>query len=118
MNQPRLRNLLLGLAALLMLGHSLVPHDHHGANPPKFFLWELFSVDLGSDHLQHFAPTSCEAAPEEENQQQLPLVHGSTTSDLESTSADLGTPRPCNAQISALGFLSGWSRRPPPSELA
>ncbi|MFN5086928.1 MAG: hypothetical protein ACK5EF_00985 [Bacteroidota bacterium] len=119
MKAPSVRNLLLGLAALLMLGHSLVPHDHSGSNPPKFILWQLFSVDLGGDHLQHFAPASCDVAPEDVQKIQLPDRSPSLRLGfaLESNS-----PARCGASASPSrvpqGHLSSWSRRPPPSSLA
>ncbi|MEY4651022.1 MAG: hypothetical protein RJA06_1095 [Bacteroidota bacterium] len=119
MKAPSVRNLLLGLAALLMLGHSLVPHDHSGSNPPKFILWQLFSVDLGGDHLQHFAPASCDVAPEDVDQVQLPDL--CVTPGQEPTTHWIPQPRlgqPRNAHLIPEEHLSSWSRRPPPSSLA
>ena len=114
---PTFRTLLLGLATLLMLGHSMVPHDH--SNPPEFILWKLFSVDLGGDHLQHFAPSSCDVAPEDVDQVQLPDL--CVTPGQEPTTHWIPQPRlgqPRNAHLIPEGHLSSWSRRPPPSSLA
>jgi len=113
-----LRNLLLGISALLMLGHSLVPHDHSGSTASNFVLWELFSVDLGNDHLQHFAPISCDVAPEDANQVQLPQLGPKWTVESEvlwTPSVHAATPHGSNR---TQGHLSSWSRRPPPSSLA
>ncbi len=117
-NLTRLRNLLFGLASVLMLGHSLVPHEHSGNRDPKFILWELFSVDLGSDHLQHFAPTSCESAPEDANQQQLPARTEFQSLSHVAVPRSTLVRRPSGARARAHGHLSSWSRRPPPSKIA
>ena len=117
----RLRNLLLGLAALLMLGHSLVPHEHDpNANRPNFILWEVFSIDLGGDHLHHFAPTEVGLAADGIHVEQLPrlvwpvlrLEAPSQIPSGEPTTTPLGTG------AASHGHLSSWSRRPPPSSLA
>lgn len=58
-----LRSILLTLAALLFLGHSVVPHQHHQADdvcaianeqPQDWldYLSAVFHPDLGTDHLQ------------------------------------------------------------------
>lgn len=112
------RNLMLGLAAVLMLGHSLVPHDHSTTNPPQSLLWQLFSVDLGGDHLQHYAPTHCETAPEDANHQQLPLLPEFEVLNFGCTGFSTPELHPCAAEARALGHLSSWSRRPPPSKLS
>jgi hypothetical protein len=112
------RNLMLGLAAVLMLGHSLVPHDHSTTNPPQSLLWQLFSVDLGGDHLQHYAPTHCESAPEDANHQQLHLLPEFEA--LSFGSSEFSTPKLQTkaAEARALGHLTSWSRRPPPSKFS
>ena len=112
------RNLMLGLAAVLMWGHSLVPHDHSTTNPPQSLLWQLFSVDLGGDHLQHFAPTHCESAPEDANHQQLPLLPEFEVLSFGRTGFSTPELHPSAAEARALGHLSSWSRRPPPSQLS
>ncbi len=114
----RLRNLFFGLAALLMLGHSMVPHDHSGAHPPKFILWQLFSVDLGGDHLQHFAHTSCETAPQDANQQQLPILCESDPAHYVWSGFNIPALRASAAEARTLGHLTSWSRRPPPSKFS
>jgi hypothetical protein len=114
----RWRNVLFGLSALLMLGHSLVPHDHSGDHPPKFILWELFSVDLGGDHLQHFAPSSCETAPEDANQQQLPVLFDVETIENWPKAFICPGADPFSGHNRADGYLTSWSRRPPPSKIA
>lgn len=112
------RNLMLGLAAVLMWGHSLVPHDHSTTNPPQSLLWQLFSFDLGGDHLQHFAPTHCESAPEDANHQQLPLLPEFEVLSFGRTGFSTPELHPSAAEARAIGHLSSWSRRPPPSQLS
>lgn len=109
---------MLGLAAVLMWGHSLVPHDHSTTNPPQSFLWQLFSVDLGGDHLQHYAPTHCESAPEDTNCQQLPLEPELASLSFGCIEFRATALQPSFAEARALGHLSSWSRRPPPSQLS
>lgn len=117
MKASKVRTLLFGLATLLMLGHSMVPHDH--SNPPEFILWKLFSVDLGGDHLQHFAPSSSDVAPEEVNQVQLPsTISPLRVVSIARSSAHHPVGTPCRPFNRLQGHLSSWSRRPPPSSLA
>ncbi|MEY3941893.1 MAG: hypothetical protein RIR07_779 [Bacteroidota bacterium] len=115
------RNLLFGLSFVLMLGHSLVPHEHDpNANRPNFILWEVFSIDLGGDHLHHFAPTEVALAADGIHAEQLPRLFGleqRTTAPAKSTVGE-PTTTPFGSGEASLGHLSSWSRRPPPSSLA
>jgi hypothetical protein len=110
------RNALMYVAALLMLGHSIVPHDHSNFEPPRFILWQLFSVDLGGDHLQHFAPSASEEAPQDAIQDQLLASIDHSFLLPRPFAWDEPVERPHCAQT--FGHLSSWSRRPPPSSFA
>jgi hypothetical protein len=114
----QIQKILVYLSALLMTGHDLVPHDHSGVHPPKFILWELLSVDLGSDHLKHFAASSGSTDHEDAHQQQLPVITALKVVNHWPSAISSPCPGPSRVLNRANGHLASWSRRPPPSKIA